>query len=130
MNADRQPQLQALLAEVARNGADLVQREFRLFKAETRASLSRLAYGLAAMIIAAGFLIAGIVLLAESLVEALAVRLESEALAAAIVGGGCLILALVIFFVARSSLSLNELQPTRSMKTVRRDAEMLAEKIS
>lgn len=127
---NRSPQLQSLLADVALRVVDLLQREFQLFRAETRAGLTRLGYAAALLIVAAGFLIAGIVLAAEAAVEALAVQLESEAMAAAAVSGACLILALLLFLWGRSKLAHGDVLPRRSMSSLRRDAEMLAEKVS
>src|SRR5215207_5474182 len=91
----RQQSIHNLFGEALRDSSDLARKEFALFKTEMSASIRGWFVGIAMMVVAAVFAIAAIGLFTEALVEWLATVVNSEALAALIVGGAMLLLAIV-----------------------------------
>ena len=79
--------IQGLVGEALRESTDLAQKELTLFRTEISQNIRTLFMGLAMVVVAAIFAIAAVMLLTESLVEWLATVVNSEALAALIVGG-------------------------------------------
>lgn len=129
--SDRQPQnIQGLLAEAMRESTDLARKEMTLFKTEVSQNVRGLFVGVALIVLAAVFGIGAIVLLTESLVDWLATVVESEALAALIVAGVCLVLAIAFGLWGRSKMSAEALAPTRSAHSLQRDAAVLSERVS
>jgi hypothetical protein len=124
------PQLQALVGEVMRDAAELVMRELDLFRAEMRASVRQALYGAVAFIGAAVFLITALALFADAGVKALAARMGSEVLAALTVGGAALLVGLLLAFFGYRALSFSTFKPRRTVRSIRRDKEMLAEKVA
>jgi uncharacterized membrane protein YqjE len=129
MAAEHAP-IQDLLAETVRQGAELGQKEFALFKEEMRENISHLVSGLVMIVIAAVFGIVALTLLITALVDWLAVILESEALAALICGGVALLIALALFFAGRNAMNLKNLAPDRTARSVSNDARVLSERVS
>src|ERR671911_2739432 len=85
--ADQQgPGIQNLVGEALRESSDLARKELTLFKAELAANVKTLAIGAALMAAAGIFAIAALILFTEALVKWLATVVDSEALAALIVG--------------------------------------------
>lgn len=124
------PTINTLLSDALRDSADLARKELALFKAEMAQNVRNLAMGLAMFVAAAVFGIITLSLLVESLVEWLAVKLNSEALAAFIVavvmGAGAVGFALW----GRSRMSASTLTPDRTIRNVQRDVEVLTERAS
>jgi hypothetical protein len=79
------------------------------------------------MLMAAVFAIAGLFTLLLALVKGVAVLLQSDALAALIVGGIFLLLALGLGLFGRSKASLSTLEPTRTERQIKQDAQILTE---
>lgn len=127
---DRDPQLQRVLGDVSRSALGLMQSEMRLLKAEFREDLHKLAYGLAAFVGAAAFLIAAITLAADAAVEAVAAGVDSRGWAFAIVGGACIVIALILFLIGQSTVSFRTIEPRRTLRSLGNDAEMLSERAS
>jgi hypothetical protein len=84
--------------------------------------------GLAMVVVAAIFAIAAVMLLTESLVEWLATVVNSEALAALIVGGVLALIAIGLGLWGRSAMTSSSLMPQRTMRSLQRDAEVLSER--
>jgi hypothetical protein len=78
--------------------------------------------------VAAIFAIAAVMLLTESLVEWLATVVNSEALAALIVGGVLALIAIGLGLWGRSAMTSSSLMPQRTMRSLQRDAEVLSER--
>jgi len=124
------PPIQNLFAEALRESSDLASKEFALFKSEMSASIRKLFVGIAMMIGAAVFAIATISLLTEALVEWLATVVNSEALAALIVGGVMAAIAIGLGLYGRSAFSSFSLTPERTVRSIKRDTQVLTERVS
>jgi uncharacterized membrane protein YqjE len=120
--------IQGLVGEALRESTDLAQKEFTLFKTEVSQNIRTLFMGLAMVVVAAVFAIAAVMLLTESLVEWLATIVNSEALAALIVGGVLALIAIGLGLWGRSAMTSSSLTPQRTMRSLKRDAEVLSER--
>ncbi|HZB38346.1 MAG TPA: phage holin family protein [Beijerinckiaceae bacterium] len=129
--ADHQGQsIHALLGDALRDSTDLARKEFALFKTEMSQNVRNLAIGLGMFVGAAVFAIISISLLTQSLVEWLAVRLNSEALASLIVAVVMGAIAGGLVMYGRSKMSASTLAPDRTIRNVQRDATVLSERAS
>lgn len=128
MQTNGQQTIQGLVGEALRESTDLAQKEFTLFRTEISQNIRTLFIGLAMVVVAAIFAIAAVMLLTESLVEWLAVVLDSEALAALIVGGVMAAIAIGLGLYGRSAMAASSLTPQRTMRSLKRDAEVLSER--
>lgn len=118
--------LYQLIADALREATELASKEFALFRAELAENISRLIAGIAMLIVAAIFGVATIVLLTSALVEWIAVLVGSDALAALIVAGVTLALAIIFALIARNRLSLTTLDPKRTRESVNRDGDVFS----
>lgn len=118
--------LQRLVMEVARNAGDLVSRELALFKGELKSGISGLMGAIVAALAGIVFAITGLALLAGALVEYLAVVLESRALADLLVGIGSLLIAIGLFMIAKRKMTLDQMVPRRSLRSLERDRDVIA----
>ncbi len=122
--------INTLLGEALRDSQDLARKELALFKAELADNMSTLLMGVG-MIAAGGvFAIAALILFTEALVKWLATVVDSEALAALIVGGGMAAIAVGLVLYGRSTMSAASLAPNRSIKSIQRDTQVLSEKVA
>lgn len=128
MQGNGQQSIQGLVGEALRESTDLAQKEFTLFRTEISQNIRTLFIGLAMVVVAAIFAIAAVMLLTESLVEWLATVVNSEALAALIVGGVMAAIAIGLGLYGRSAMSASTLTPQRTMRSLKRDAEVLSER--
>lgn len=120
--------IQGLVGEALRESTDLAQKEFTLFKSEISQNMRTLFMGLAMVVAAAVFAIAAVMLLTESLVEWLATVVDSEALAALIVGGILAVIAIGLGLWGKNAMTASSLTPQRTMRSLKRDAEVLSER--
>lgn len=128
MQGNNNHTIQGLVGEALRESTDLAQKEFTLFRKEISQNIRTLFLGLAMVVVAAIFAIAAVMLLTESLVEWLATVLDSEALAALIVGGAMALVAIGLGLYGRHAMSASSLTPKRTMQSLKRDAEILSER--
>jgi nucleoside permease NupC len=119
-----------LVGDALRESTDLASKEFALFRTEMAANVKSLFLGIAMLIGAAVFAVAAIIWLTQALVEWLGAILESEALAALIVGGALAAIAVGLGLYGRSAMSAATLTPERTVRSVRRDGEVLSERVS
>ena len=122
--------LHSLVGEALRETSDLAQKEFALFRTEISHNVRTVFLGLAMVVVAAVFAIAAVMLLTESLVKWLATVVGSEALAALIVGGGMAVIAIGLGLYGRSAMSRFSLTPERTVRSVKRDTQVLSERVS
>jgi predicted phage tail protein len=122
--------IQALLGDVVRETSDLARKEIALFRAEMASNIRSLVIGLACMAASAVFAVVALLVLIDAFVKWLATIVGSEWLAALIVGGTLVVLAVGMALWARSVLSLSTLAPTRTTRQVRQDAQALSERVS
>lgn len=122
--------IHTLLGDALRESTDLARKELTLFKTEMTDNVKGLVMGLIMFVAAAVFGIACLMLLTEALVEWLAGVLNSEALAALLVAVvmGAIAIGLVLF--GKSKMSASSLTPDRTVRSVRRDTEVLSERVS
>lgn len=128
MQGNNNQTIQGLVGEALRESTDLAQKEFALFRTEISQNIRTLFIGLAMVVVAAIFAIAAVMLLTESLVEWLATVVNSEALAALIVGGLLAVVAIGLGLYGRHAMSASTLTPQRTMRSLKRDAEVLSER--
>ena len=130
MQDTRNDSLHDLFGEALRETSDLAQKEFALFRTEMSQSVRSVFLGLAMVVAAAVFAVAAVMLLTEALVEWLAGVLNSEALAALIVGGVMAVIAIGLGLYGRSAISRFSLAPERTMRSIKRDTQVLSERVS
>jgi hypothetical protein len=122
--------INTLLGEALRDASDLARKEVALFKTELSDNVRTLLIGIAMIAGAAIFGVAAIILFTKALVEWLATVVGSEAIAALIVGGIMAALAIGLVLYGRSTMSAASLAPTRSVRSLQRDTQVLSEKVA
>ncbi|MFH6786154.1 MULTISPECIES: phage holin family protein [Methylobacterium] len=122
--------IQALLGDALRETTDLARKEIALFRTEMSNNLRSLFLGLGMMVGAAVFAVVALLVLTDALVKWLATVVQSEALAALIVGAVFLAIGIGLALWGRSAMSLSTLAPTRTTRQVRQDARVLSERVS
>jgi uncharacterized membrane protein YqjE len=119
-----------LVGEALHKSADLAQKELALFRTEMSDNVRTIAMGLVMVIAAAVFSILALIWLTQALVDWLATKVGSQALAALIVGGVLALIAVGLGLYGRSAMSKTSLAPTRTAKSLQRDKEVLTERAS
>lgn len=122
--------IHGLIGDALREGSELARKEIALFRAEMTANVRTLFIGLAMIVAAAVFAVVALLVLIDSLVKYVATLVGSEWLAALIVGGALLFVALVLGIVGAKAMSLSNLAPTRTTRQVRQDARALSDRVS
>ena len=122
--------IQGLLGDALRETTDLARKEIALFRTEMSNNLRSLFLGLGMMVGAAVFAVVALLVLTDALVKWLATVVNSEALAALIVGAVFLAIGIGLALWGRSAMSLSPLPPTRTTRQVRQDARVLSERVS
>lgn len=113
-------QLSSELGTLMRQESELARTEIRDKTAKIGASLAELGAG--AFVLFAGFLV-----LLQAAVYALSGPLDSPALAALLVGGATLAVGALLLARGRSHLNADELTPTRTLRSLRKDASLVTE---
>lgn len=120
--------LQELVGDALRDGADLARKEFSLFKAEMVSNAAGIVKG-AIMFLAAGvFAVASLIWLTQALVYGIDAVVHSPWISALIVGGLLLVVAIILAIVGKNFISAAGLAPTRTVQSIKRDGEALAER--
>jgi hypothetical protein len=122
--------IQTLIGEALRETNDLARKEIALFRNEMTSNIRSLFLGIAMLVGAAVFGVVAMLVLVDALVKWLATVVNSEWLAALIVGGIMLVVAIGLALWGRSTMSLSTLAPTRTTRQVREDARTLSERVS
>ncbi|GEP08801.1 phage holin family protein [Methylobacterium gnaphalii] len=122
--------IQGLIGEALRETSELARKEIALFRQEMVSNVRTLFIGLAMIVAAAVFAVVSLLVFIDALVKYVATLVNSEWLAALIVGGGFLLVALILGFIGVRSMSLSNLAPTRTTRQVRQDARALSERVS
>ncbi|MCB5173945.1 MULTISPECIES: phage holin family protein [Microvirga] len=130
MTANGNQTIQGLVGEALRESTDLAQKEFALFRTEMTQNVRTIFVGLAMVVVAAIFAIAAIILFTDALVDWLATVVNSEALAALIVGGVMAVIAIGLGLYGRHAMSSTPLSPQRTVRSLKRDAEVLSERVT
>ncbi len=122
----RERSVTELMADLARESSDLVQKEIELAKLEALDKLNDVKKGLGAIAAAGLIAFAGLLLLLHAAAMALDLVILRPWLSYTIVGGSALLLGLIALLVGRSQVSAVNLKPDRSMESLRRDGETIA----
>jgi len=128
---ERRP-LVGLVSDLWRESASLLRDEAALAKAELSEKVSQVSGGIAALAAAGAVLFAGFLLVLFAVVGLVALALPEEYapwLSPLIVG--LVVLAIGWFFLSagRKKLQAEKLKPSHSMRSVRRDAQVIKEHI-
>ena len=118
-----------LVGNAIRETQNLVSKEFALFRTEMGEGLDHLVHALTLFIAAGVLAITGVLVLILALVKALAVLLQSDALAALVVGALFAAISLELALWGRSKASLSGLEPVRTERQVKQDAGIITERI-
>ncbi|GEP06526.1 phage holin family protein [Methylobacterium oxalidis] len=118
-----------LLGDALRETQDLIGKEIALFRAEMGEGLERFVLGITLFAAAAVFVLTALLVFILALVKGLAVLLNSEALAALIVGGLFAAIALALALWGRSRASPAGLEPRRTERQVQQDAKIITERM-
>lgn len=122
------PSLQELVGDVLRDGVDLARKELALFRAEMTSNVGSYAKGAAMFLAASVFAVASLIWLTQALVYGLELVVHSRWLAALIVGGLLLVIAIVLVVIGKNMVSAATLAPTRTVTSLKRDGEILSER--
>ena len=124
------PSIQRLLADALRESTDLARKEFMLFRTEMSDNVRTIAMGLVMVIAAAVVSILALIWLTQALVDWLATKVDSHALAALIVGGALAVIAIILGLYGRSAMSKTSIAPTRTARSLQQDKDVLTERAS
>ncbi len=122
--------IHTLLGGALRETTDLARKEFALFRTEMTENVRSLVAGLVMMVAGAVFAIVALILLMQALVDWLATVVNSHALAALIVGAVMAAVAVGLVLYGRSTMSSSTLAPTKTARSLRRDSEIVTERVS
>lgn len=118
-----------LAADALREASTLASQEFELFRKEMSHNMKLLVSGIFALVVAAVFAIGTLILLTDALVDWVALLVGSEVFASLIVAGVTLLLTIISLLIARSRLSAASLEPRRTIKSIERDGEVVAQRM-
>lgn len=116
--------LSELFRDLSSELGTLVRQESELARAEIRDKAAKLGASLAELGAGTFVAFAGFLVLLQAATYGLSRPLQSHALAALIVGGVTLIVGVVLLLRGRSHLKADELAPTRTIRSLRKDATL------
>jgi hypothetical protein len=125
--------LVALFLDLFRETSTLVHQEAQLAKAEMSEKVSEVGKGIAAIAIGGAIVFAGFIILLIAASNGLAMMLPEEHanwLAPLIVGLVVLVLGFIALGIGKHELSASNLQPSRTLESLRRDGELVKEHVS
>lgn len=123
----------ALFSDLFRESSTLVRQEAELAKAEMSEKVSEVGKGIAAIAVGGAIIFAGFIVLLFAASNGLAMFLPEEHamwLAPLIVGLAVIVLGFIALATGKHELSASNLQPTRTMESLRRDTELVKEHAS
>jgi hypothetical protein len=118
----------SLLRELIAEIGQLFRQELRLARAETGEKLAQAQHGVIAIAVGLFVAFAALLILLQAVVIALAQIVPGWA-ASVIVAAAAAILAFILIRGGQSSLKLTNLAPTRTLDAMRRDRDMVREKV-
>ena len=121
--------IQTLIGEALRETSDLARKEFALFRTEMSENVRSLVVALVLLMAAMVFAVVTLLLLMEALVDWVSALVGSAALGALIVAAITGAVAVGLGLYARSKLSTSTLAPTRTVRSVQRDTEVVTERV-
>jgi len=123
----------ALFSDLFRETSKLVHQEAQLAKAEMSEKVSEVGKGIAAIAIGGAIIFAGFIVLLFAASNGLAMFLPEEHamwLAPLIVGLAVIVLGFIALAMGKHELSASNLQPSRTVESLRRDTELVKEHVS
>jgi hypothetical protein len=120
--------LMGLFSDLWRETSTLVHQEAALARAELSEKISQVSTGAAAMAVGGAIVFSGFLVLLAAAVGALWLMLDTEHrvwLAPLIVGLAVVVLGFVVLAVGRKELKSNNLAPSLTIESMRRDAELV-----
>lgn len=124
------PGLNELLGDTLRHGADLVHAELALLRAEMSSNIRRVAMGLVFFAVAAVFSVIALGLVVDAAVAWLAPVVGSVGTAAIICAAVTAVAAIVFLVIGMNRVRIETLYPERAASSLRRDAQMIQERVS
>jgi hypothetical protein len=128
MNQNQNRTLMSLFTDLFRETSTLVQKEAELAKAEISEKVSEVGKGAAEIAVGGAIIFAGFIVLLFAAVNGLAMLLPPEHaawLAPLIVGLAVIVLGFIALAMGKHEMSANNLKPSRTMESLRRDTEMV-----
>jgi len=119
------PSIAGLMSDLTRETSELIRKEMELTRLETSQAITRLETGLSSLVIGGVVAWAGFLVLLAAAVLGLDLALHRPWLSASIVGAVAVALGAVLLAVGKSRL--DHLTPERSLRSLRRDAELVRE---
>ena len=132
LSPQRHRSLSGLVADLWRESIELIREEAALAKAEISDKVSHLGAGMVWLAIGAAVLFAGLVLVLVAVVAGLAQLLQEELVAwlAPLIAGAVVVpLGLLLLARGRKIVTSTHLNPAHSMRSLRKDVEVLKEHI-
>ena len=132
LSPHRQRSLTGLVTDLWRESMELIREEAALAKAEVSDKASHMGAGMVWLAIGSAFLFAGLVLVLLAAVAGLAMALPEEHamwLSPLIAGSVVLPLGLALLAKGRKIVTCTDLKPSHSMRSVRKDVDVLKEHI-
>ena len=117
------PSVARLVSDLARETGELIRREGELVRLEVSQSIARLETGVSSMAIGGVVAFAGFLVLLVAAALGLDLVLRTPWLSTLIVGGVAVALGALLLAVGKSRLT--RLAPDRSLRSLRRDAEIV-----
>lgn len=122
--------LQELVGNALKDAAELARKEFALFRAEMSENVTGFAKGAGMFGAAAVFAVASLIWLTQALVYGLELIIHSRWLSALIVGAALALIAGALVMAGKSMMSASSLAPKRTVRSIKRDSELLGERTS
>ena len=119
---------QELVGDALRGGADLAAKELALFRAEMASNAAGFAKGAVMFLAASVFAVASLIWLTQAIVYGLELVIHSRWISALIVGGFLFLIALVLVLMGKRCFSAASLAPSRTVKSIKRDVELMSER--
>jgi len=114
-----------LVRRLTSQGSHLAEQQLQLILAEVRESVTELKVAVAGMLGAAVVGVAGLGVLLMGLAYLLADAIHNQALSTLIVGAVTLVLAAILYLLARKKMNAASLSPERSQRTLGRTPDAL-----
>ena len=130
MKADTNPGVFHAVGDTVARATDLIQIEFRLFKAELAEKTVRLRAGLALILAGAVLLAAALFLLLQAIVLALVSAGMSPTGATLLVAVVTIAIGFALTMSGRKQLDADNLVPDRTVTDIQRDTVLVKEKLS
>lgn len=122
--------LQELVGQALKDAAELARKEFALFRAEMSDNVGGFAKGAGMFAAAAVFAVASLIWLTQALVYGIELIIHSRWLSALIVGAALALIAGALVLAGKSLMSASSLAPKRTVRSIKRDGELLGERTS